>query len=407
LATLDTDTHYRSLFPLVDEAVHTYTIHDGPIHAPGGAGAEPACWTFALIIPTRVPPAIARNPHQSYLPLNPGLVAAQTLPSTMSVSTYRIEAYVEYWLEASLHIDGQSEHRGTYDATLPFNLRSYRPGPPITDFRLKLYDRRLGITSHLLVPGAHAADSVSAKTKVKRFFGSNHRPALRLLFEAVVPGVIQLDPPQVTGRVSRRVTSPIPFLMRVVPDWSLTSDIIRDVPQKVMLLALRLTFRSIDEVILESIFTPTTFSSQNDIDVLPGDTWNLPEPIQLPFGTDAIYLDVGAELNLRLDYNGLVHPQLGSAKPLLPTCKTYNIKHDYRLVWEAIIEVADGTLKPRGVYPVTVLPSIDPFEEEEAYVAPPPMAPRSDSWIRPPAEADAPPAFEEAKGDAVVYGSAA
>jgi hypothetical protein len=87
---------------------------------------------------------------------------------------------------------------------------------------------------------------------------------------------------------------------------------------------------------------------------------------------------------------------------LQPDFTTYNIKHAHSAMLELVVLVAGEQMKMKVQWQLVVLPppgqtpgpagvSTVPVDEPP----PPPFEASSGSWIRPPAEEDAPPAFAE------------
>ena len=87
---------------------------------------------------------------------------------------------------------------------------------------------------------------------------------------------------------------------------------------------------------------------------------------------------------------------------LQPDFTTYNIRHVHSATLELVVLVAGEQMKMKVQWQLVILPppgqtpgpaGISAVQVDE--LPPPPFEARSASWIRPPAEADAPPAFAE------------
>lgn len=104
-------------------------------------------------------------------------------------------------------------------AMMPVQILAFNPNPPVVDFHLQCTSRWGSVCTQRLVPGMENAE-LSKTEKMKKLFDARSVPAFCFRLNVSLPSVIQL------GR------DPIPVLMRLIPNWTNTSEIIRNVRQK-------------------------------------------------------------------------------------------------------------------------------------------------------------------------------
>lgn len=377
----------RSRFQLINERQSRQVIHNGPIHVPPG-GQQPLMAPFAIEIPTHVPHALSGSEQASFLPLDAASVAEQRLPSTMSAPSRhsRLEAFVEYFLEAKLHIKGGMER----SATLPIVVRDYVDGPPITSNRTKSSGQLCSLSSPRLLPGMQDVE-LSTKDKMKMIFGTSSVPRYGFRLEVGAPTVVQLGHPD-----------PISFTLRAVPDWKYASEGVVGVPQKIWMRDMHMTLTSSTMAMTAGTWGNYDLDSDDKIDI----------PIDRAFAASALQgkkiiipctdewppMDLGKDLGFRLGYSGSTgvwKRAPGLVDVVCPTTKTYNFQISHVLSWEIVLDVVGKEIRVRGRQAVEILPSVRP--QGESYAVPPPEQdlPRSESWIQPPAEGDAPPSFTQ------------
>lgn len=377
----------RSRFQLIDERQSSQLIHDGPIHIPQG-GEQPLVVPFTVDIPTHVPREMSGNERTSFLPLDPDSVAHQRLPSTISTPSRnsRVEAFVEYFLEAKMDVSG---HDGI-TATIPIVLRSYIDGPRITNYHLKSSHQICSVSSQRLVPGMQDAEP-SMKHKMKLLFGTDPVPTFGFRLEVGTPTVMQLEDP-----------GPVPITLRAVPDWRYATEKVKGVPQKITLRKMHLAIETRTLARADDVFDPYEKESKYKMDVpfdrvigtlaLHGNSMTIPCTDEWPA------LDIGDKFGFRIGYEGpagIWKTTPGLPTRIYPTMETYNFQVSHRLHWEVILDVVGKECQVRGEQPVSILPSVNP--QGESYAQPPPLEdlPRSESWIQPPEEGDAPPSFTQ------------
>ncbi|KAH7227169.1 uncharacterized protein BKA55DRAFT_599188 [Fusarium redolens] len=373
---------YRGRFNLIPESACSQKIFQGPLHIESGGDEQ--IWPFAITLPKYVDPRYLQGGGQDeiFLPLG---AADHILPSTYTLrSLGNTEGFIEYFLKATMRITGQG-HINMVEAVLPFKVANLSPDPPIAEFGLKGSQSRQSMSSYRLVPGMEDA-KLSFSQKMKQSFSTSSVPEFVYNLLVDVPTVIQLDNP-----------TPIPFKLRVVPDLNGTSEIIRDIPQKVKLTSVSIRIASSTEVICEGTLYPHTKEKREEIDLCLMNEW---PP-----------LDIGDMIDLRLGQlrPGFPHRPGGGYLPFDPSFTTYNIRHSHRLTWEVRGEIAGESFSALGAVPLKLLMPSDERgrlgekdsvqrAETEAAVdgAPGPShLQRNESWIQPPDEDDAPPSFTQ------------
>ena len=343
---------------------------------------------FAIEIPTHVPFALSGTDQASLLPLDAASVAEQRLPSTILAPSRhsRLEAFVEYFLEAKLVIKGGLEH----SATLPIVVRDYVDGPPITSNRTKSSGQLCSISSPRLLPGMQDAE-LSTKDKMKMLFGTSSVPRYGFRLQVGAPSVVQLEHPD-----------PISFTLRAVPDWKYASEGLVGVPQKIWMRDMHMTLTSNTMAMTDGTWGNYDRDSDDKIDIPIGRTFAASalqgKKIIIPCTDEWPPMDLGKDLGFRLGYTGSTGvwkraPDL--VDKVYPTTKTYNFQVSHVLSWEIVLDVVGKEVRVRGSQAVEILPSVRP--QGESYAKPPPEQdlPRSESWIQPPAEGDAPPSFTQ------------
>lgn len=389
------DGHYRDNCSFFAPGATTVVLFDGPLHVE--AGGDHAAWPFAVTIPlTRNAPRVARQKSGGAMELNE---EGRQLPGsfTFSYSGFATEvlAFVEYYLEATLRVYSSNAGRPPV-ATLPVVIRrAPDPRPPIADFALKLqpnYERHHKFLSHRLVPGQEDVKPTSSQ-KIQRFFHSARVPCLAVRYEFEAPGVIQLEHP-----------IPVPLLLRAVPVWEHTSEVIRDVPQRIKLNSVSIKITAQTVASAWGTFSEHSAAETDTTDIGGYSSAGRGEPVYLTFSTKDPPLDIGALINLRVGYSGRIGKRpnylYGSGR-VCPGFKTSNIRHfSHTLRWSIRISVCGETDVISGSRSVRILPpSCDSAPGEGEAPLPLLKPPTTESWAEPPPEKGAPPPYRPAEGE--------
>lgn len=247
--------HYYSEVVLFDEK---QTLLDGPLHISADHGILPSAaanttntWPFSFTIPTHASPTTSnlhlKHPSRSFLPID-----AISLPETLSTTPIpasfyfppdteydRIEAWVNYYLEATLTV----EHVGTSfltgqpktdsevkHARLPITV-DHAPAPPVHNFRIfrHVVPNQL-VSSPRLLPGRGKDSKLSTHEHLSKLFKSSSVPKFGFAVEMEFPTLLQLG-------------NDLPLGIRILPDGpggEATSEVIKGVEQTVTVEALRL-----------------------------------------------------------------------------------------------------------------------------------------------------------------------
>ncbi|KAG8673850.1 hypothetical protein FPOAC2_07321 [Fusarium poae] len=383
---------YRGRFNLIPRTGYSPTIFKGPLHIRGDG--DEAVWPFAITLPKHVDPASYSGADQkeSYLPLQK---RDYDLPSTYTLRTSgSTEGFVEYFLTATLSLTGQGHH-DMPTSTLPFQVLTLREDPPIADFELRRSSNHKTVSSYRLIPGMEET-KLSFSQKMKQSFNTSSVPDFHFNLVVDIPTVLQLDNPM-----------PIPFKLQAVPDWQHTSEVIRDVPQKIKLNWLDLSITEITEIKCEGTFSPHTKQKDSTTSLCVMNSINaLGTSLCIPFNEEPP-LDVGELINLRLGRStaGFSRQANSGRNTFTPSFTTFNIRHWHRLHWELRGDIAGERFSFSGAVPLTILTPSDeqgqPTHVSLAGNGPEmgatsgPSMQRNESWIKPPDEDQAPPSFDQ------------
>ncbi|KAJ3956373.1 hypothetical protein N0V92_007078 [Colletotrichum tropicale] len=357
---------YRSRFPFWDESDVSDIVHEGAIDI---GAEENLSWPFSLKIPTDVSEKavnrglIDREKRDYFIraPLKTdGMpeVPGQPLPGTFHHSnssfSKKWHGYVEYWIEATITVNGTKKRVGkTFQATLPIRVNSRPPAwPPISDFELTTRKCPGCVSSHRLVPGMEHAE-LSFKQKTRKFFGSSKVPSLNYAVEMKCPAVIQLGNP-----------STIPFTLSATPNWEKTSEVIANVPQALTIKSVTVEIETTTSVICPG--TLDTHSADKSWKILLAkmsqDVNTVEGGLTLTCGSNEKPLDLGAVLGVRLDVLGrVVNAHTGEfASPargkIEPSYLTYCMKVEHTLLWEINFVVGGESWGCSGKQKLRILP---------------------------------------------------
>ncbi|KAF4487973.1 hypothetical protein FAGAP_11184 [Fusarium agapanthi] len=394
-------THtYRGRFTLISESACSQKIFQGPLHIENGGDEQ--TWPFTITLPKYVDPRRLQggSQDQGFLPLG---ATDHVLPSTYTLRALgNTEGFIEYFVKATLRVTGQGRIDMT-EATFPFNVINHNPDPPIANFGLRGSRSRHTMSSYRLVPGMEDA-KLSFSQKMKQSFSTSSVPELVYNLLVDVPTVVQLDNP-----------TPIPFKLRVVPDLNATSEIIKQVPQKVKLSSVSIRIASSTEVICEGTLFAHQKEKREEIDLcVESAISRIQGDIYIPYTDEGPPLDIGDMIGLRLEQDRPGSPHRPSRLTKFnPTFTTYNIRHSHRLSWKVIGEIAGERFSALGAVSLKILmPSdergrlaekglVQRAETETIFNGAPGLSQlrRNESWMQPPDEDDAPPSFTEVVKD--------
>ncbi|CAJ0544366.1 Ff.00g035800.m01.CDS01 [Fusarium sp. VM40] len=407
VSTTNRNTTYRGRFALIPERNCAQKIFHGPLHIESGSDEQ--VWPFAITLPQYVDPTHLQGERQveSYLSLG---AMDHILPSTfVHDSSKSAEAFVEYFLKATMVLTGQG-HVERPEATLPFVLQRWSPGPPRADFGLKESKNRQSVSTYRLIPGMEVA-KLSFSQKMKKSFGTSSVPTFLFDVFVDVPTIIQLDNP-----------NPIPFKIRIVPERKATSEAIKDIPEQVKLLSVSIRIISTTNILCEGSIAPHEAVKKDEIDLcIMTALGKLAGDIYIPCADDSSPIDIGELIDLRLGHSSPGFPQRYSAEDVRFTHSftTYNIRNSHKLSWTIKGEIAGEYFGVSGAVALKLLmPSDDrgALDQKDSIVkdgkgsitrddsdlgneAGPSRLQHNESWIQPPDEDDAPPSFNEVVRD--------
>jgi len=376
---VNSSSTYRGRFRLIDHVRRAQTLHEGPVHIPPGGGPEE--WLFLIRLPTYVDDEVAFQHQDTFIPQRNSARRTHVLPPTYHATTSDgKDSFVEYYLKATFRGFAQDQWQ-IYEAILPIRLCARSEEPPLADWGLTRYTFRRSLTSQKMVPGMEDV-LLSTSQRLRKLFHASSVPELCFRAEVDAPTRIQLEN-----------LATIPLRIRVVPEWDLTSQILRNVPQNIRLLRATLKIKQFCEVKCEG--TRKTYEDVffDKIPMLLNSSSRSAKPIEVPFGEELSSLDLGQLANLHIGFNGLMERPMANIS-ISPSFVTYNLRVRHTLGWAIALGIGgeECVIRNGRDFPLVVLPpSAIPYHEEPAG-----SPPRRDSWIQPLNKETSPPSFDEA-----------
>jgi hypothetical protein len=250
------------------------------------------------------------------------------------------ECRIEYYLQAKLHYTrggvGQS-----FTATHPITVRHQVQETSLL-YSMQQKIMKSKIRTPRLMPGMETAD-LSAKQKMRRFFGSSKVPEFQCQLELSFPRAIQLGGP-----------SPIPLILNITPLDETTSECIRGVTRQVQINWIKMVIYN-----KSSMLTPSRFAGTQSISThsrqeyssavslrLESVFQNLESPCVTCTGKDNSQpLNFGNMFQLVLNPDGLAYggKLIQRVPPIYPDFTTYAIKHSHSVTWTVCLTVAGET----------------------------------------------------------------
>ncbi|TDZ22381.1 hypothetical protein Cob_v004507 [Colletotrichum orbiculare MAFF 240422] len=317
----NTKSYYRSRFDFWRGGSIADVVHLGPVHIAQGPGNSQS-WPFALTLPTHSDAAalnegLSDNERAACFLRVPGIPGGKVrVPEHALPASFFYEhsgfgkswhGFVEYWLAAELQIDGKSR---VIEAALPLR-------------------------------------------KSQKFFGSSKIPMFYFSLRVEYPTQIQLGNPHT-----------IPFRLRVTPDRERSSEVIQDVPQKVLIKSAVLEVHSTTEVICPGTFDTHQGSKTRKLCIgRKNKLISEADEMEVPCAPDEGVLDLGAVLGLQIDARGSVVGAsrfgVGLHEILSPTYTTYCIRLSHILKWEIEASIRGEPWRCEWHNTITVLPPVD------------------------------------------------
>lgn len=316
------------------------TLLRGPIHIP--SPSTPTDWInihFSIDIPEAVSLSAVRNHAQeeSFIPLEANYLTQQQLPGTFSTEWTGAKVCIEYYLQAQLRYI----RNGLWyvqRATAPITL-----GYPTVDGRgIRFALQRCSIVSRVrsqrLLPWMRDVD-LSLKQKTKKILGLSSVPGFSFEVVMSVPIAIQLDD-----------SSPIPLLIRIIPQRDGSSSAIWDVVQRVEVIEVKMSILSKVEIVVKP--------SEESFYKIPNDghvfVQNLglekafeqrKDPIVTFAGPSDSPVDIGRVLRLVLRHDGLMSDgkRLSVLASIQPSFVTFNTKLSHSIIWQISLSIAGET----------------------------------------------------------------
>ncbi|CAH0032597.1 unnamed protein product [Clonostachys rhizophaga] len=289
------NSEFRGEFTLIDGPKTMKTLFSGPIHIAADGGAQDK-WPFSVPISPRVEIGGDRYCTESFLSIEPSSVAQDELPPSFEV-TWKSgfdEAFVEYYLEASLRLDAK--------------------GSSITSNNLKRHDTELTVSSFHLEPSLKNA-KLSRSQKVKKVFGTPSVPSLTFKVESIKN--------------------------------------LRDVPQALQLKSLHINIWTIVEVKTEQR-RPVGGGEVGCLDTNKA-LKSLSSPIELEYTNDSPTIDVGKMFKLGIPLYFTRPADSLWDEFVRPGVVAYNIRITNQLRWEMEFKIAGEIAKVDGKGDLEVL----------------------------------------------------
>ncbi|RYO83466.1 hypothetical protein DL766_003717 [Monosporascus sp. MC13-8B] len=363
---------YRGRFNLFNSEGNKQDLFDGPIHIEADGGSRD--WGFTLTIPSGPDPSAVvagNNQKFSYLPLGRHDIQTHSLPPVFYMSGFFINTtyhcFVEYFLEAKLHISAAGGDERVQRAIVPLSILPLSTPDFLTEFQPTKHSFLCRISTYRFMHGEEAG-GLSLGQKTREFFGSSKVPQFTFSLQVEHPVVLQVE-----NSIN------IPFRLLVLPDYDQTSEAIRDSPHTVTLTSMTFEIKASTKLICRGTLSPHTADQTRKVGAdLKSAIDQHREPIVLPSGDKAEPLDVGDLLQLNLTSlipRGIRAFSKRQTERLYPSFTTYNIKHAHKLKWTLTLMAAGVITEVSSEADLTLLSGqlgeLPPYEENEEL--PPPV----------------------------------
>ncbi|KAL3479075.1 hypothetical protein BJX99DRAFT_223007 [Aspergillus californicus] len=332
--------------PIEPLILHAHAPLQVPFNSAGTGAGEGVSWEFALTIPEvgrDIRTGLQKDfsepsgadelgffaPPASFEAGAPDRVSYGTYSEgpARSVETGKGKGFIEYVVQA--RIDISTEYRGksvkrSHTATAPFKLGCVRPGLPITDFKMKMHTARDSIAAYRLIPGM---DDLSFKQKTRQAFLSSSVPRITFDIGVSVPRVLQV------GNSAR-----IPIVLVIQPVGRLTSDVVLDVPQEIVIKSFALRMRLATRfqaggIKADQVDGEVDLIGSHAIAALQREVRVTVTPTSGEGDDRGARVDLGELLDFRLK------------REFHPSFQTYNVTRMYDLMWEIEGHIAGEDFK--------------------------------------------------------------
>ncbi|KAI8662134.1 hypothetical protein NCS56_01016900 [Fusarium sp. Ph1] len=326
-------SRYHGLFNLIPQHAKQ-KLHQGPLHIAHG---DERSWRFAITIPKYVDPADFKDgdKSESYLSLE---ATNKPLPSSFTLfGGERTEAYVEYFVRASLRSKDETR-KESWLAKLPITVTNRSP---LVGSRLHMQSYFYSFMSYRLIPGMEET-KLSLPQIVKQAMGVTSVPRFGFNLQVDMPEVIQINDP-----------TPTPVRLRAIVNRDSTSDEIRNNPPKIKLKWISIQIIATTEVICQGSHTMEE-ESEMDLDIMNQISIR-GQDVYIPCMEDGSFIDIGDLIDLRLGRYYNVCPQHQGPAPFTPSFVTYNIRRSHRLKWMVAAEFGGKVIQKTEIIMFTIL----------------------------------------------------
>ncbi|CAH0028526.1 unnamed protein product [Clonostachys rhizophaga] len=307
-----------------------------PCADPTEDGSPVYGWNFALTIPKTVDEK-AYGKKTSFIPFPQDVADSCILPASFTgvTETGGHEAYVEYFLQADLPVQGKA--LAAHEAILPIKIVSSLEQPVLMDHLLQEQHHQLQVNSERLIPGMEN-HRPSFSERLKKTFAPKSDCRLSFQLDVQVPSVIQLQS-----------EVPIPLLVSAAPLWDKTDGIIRNVPQKILIVGLNVMLHSVTQIKCERDQLGEWVNSIPLAHRLP---LNHPLEIQCT-GEGEHPVDIGTDVNLRILKK---KPYEVTVFEIEPDYLVWNFRHSHRIEYELRCMVGGKAVAATGEQTLQILP---------------------------------------------------
>ncbi|KAJ5091772.1 hypothetical protein NUU61_006642 [Penicillium alfredii] len=360
---------FASTFKLLDSLREVLEIHQGPIHIPpNSTDNNHGRWPFAITLPKHPDLASLKKDNEdekTFLPFEE--IASQDLPPSLSVKTGRTspytEAFVEYYLEATMRCTGSQKHtlgsrrnHRELQAILPLQISPNLPSISSTNCSTQhRSEPKQRLVSQRLVLGVDSRLGIGQH--LRKMIKSSQVPEYSFSLQLDFATLLQIGNP-----------NPIPLQLRANTIWADTSDILQPILPTILVKQFNLTLLS-NALCTSKRFKNMRVSglegfSVKSTSILADYTSTLgPKPVSYANGTspkaqsniplmvpqdDPTPLDLGIALGIR-------SPKSSAETNAYPTFTTCNIQATHAIEWNITLSIAGETMKYQGQQPVTVM----------------------------------------------------
>lgn len=304
--------------------------------------------TFSIQIPETTSLSALQHHTQaeSFIPFHAAYIAHHPVPGTYSAKWMGAELCIDFHLQAEL----KYKSHGSWivqRAAAPITLGHRTIDPRTICFALQRQSISSRVDGHRL-PSSQD-ERLSLKQKTRQMFSLSKKPDVFFTVDMDMPLHIQFDNP-----------TPIPLVLRVVPQGNETSASTADVAQEVRINSMELSIMSRTEILCKSNGlgqykipkAENTFTQKLGLE-------KLFQELETPITTSGLKkqkINIGSMLQLVLRHDGLRsgNMRLSRSVGLRPSFVTFNIKLSHKIIWEVSLDIGGRRRKISSETGVTI-----------------------------------------------------